>query len=201
MSIGAIVALVIVVLLVAAAAILVATQMRRRALHDRFGPEYKRLAAEVGPRRAEAELTARQRRVAELDIHPLTPEQRAQYAIQWTAVQERFVDDPVGAAEQARALVTAVQKDRGYPAGDPDDEMANLSVNHANAVSGYREAREVTQRASSASTDDLRQAVIQYRALFRELIGPAADESVMAAALPPSPASATSSPASATTKE
>jgi hypothetical protein len=191
MSIGAIVAIVIVVLLVAAAAVLVSTQMRRRALHDRFGPEYKRLAAEVGSRRAEAELAARQRRVAELDIHPLTLEQRAQYAIQWTAVQERFVDDPAGAAEQAGALVTAVQKDRGYPAGDPDEEMANLSVDHASAVSGYREAREVTRNASSASTDDLRQAVIQYRTLFRELIGPAADGSVMAPALPRTPASAT----------
>jgi hypothetical protein len=191
MSIGAIIAIVIVVLLVAAAAVLVATQMRRRALHDRFGPEYKRLAAEVGPRRAEAELAARQRRIKELDIHPLTQEQRAQYAIQWTAVQERFVDDPVGAVEQAGTLVSAVQKDRGYPAGDLDEEMANLSVNHASAVSGYREAQEVTQKASSASTDDLRQAVIQYRTLFRELIGPAADGSATAPALPRSPASAT----------
>jgi hypothetical protein len=43
-------------------------------LVDRFGPEYSRAVDDVGSRpKAEAELRARQKRVAKLDIVPLTP--------------------------------------------------------------------------------------------------------------------------------
>ncbi|MBV9379740.1 MAG: hypothetical protein JOY82_02410 [Streptosporangiaceae bacterium] len=195
MSTGAIIAIVIVVLVVAAVAAVVTRQMRRRALRGRFGPEYERLAAEKGSRQAEAELTARERRVAQLDLHPLTAEQRAHYAGEWTAVQERFVDDPAGAVAEASALVAAVERDRGYPAAeDRDEEMANLSVDHAGAVTGYRQAREITDNAPSASTDDLRRAMIQYRTLFQELTGgdvPAADAAAADAADPAAPAATT----------
>ena len=80
MSTGAVIAIVVVVVVVAAVVAIAAMEMRRRRLRQQFGPEYDRLATELGSRRkAEAELAARQRRVAQLDIRPLTREEGARY--------------------------------------------------------------------------------------------------------------------------
>jgi hypothetical protein len=55
--------------------------LRRRRLQQRFGSEYDRVVGERDSRRkAEAELTERERRVADLDIQPLTDSARASYA-------------------------------------------------------------------------------------------------------------------------
>jgi hypothetical protein len=63
-------------------------EMRRRRLRQQFGPEYDRLATELGSRRkAEAELSARQRRIAKLDIRPLTGEENARYLGEWNAMR------------------------------------------------------------------------------------------------------------------
>jgi hypothetical protein len=147
-------------------------EMRRRKLRRQFGPEYDRLVTELGSRRkAEAELSARQRRVAKLDIRPLTREETARYLGEWNAIQERFVDTPGQSVEQASVLVTAVMRLRGYPADDQNEAMEALSVEHGPTLSRYREARLTSERArlGSASTDDLRNAMLQYRALFEEL--------------------------------
>jgi hypothetical protein len=173
MSTGAVIAIVVVVVAVAAVAAIAAMEMRRRRLRRQFGPEYDRLATELGSKRkAEAELAARQRRVAQLDIRPLTREEGARYLGEWTAIQERFVDAPGQAVAEASALVTSVMNVRGYPADDEALAMAALSVDHAPALSRYREARVTSERASagSVSTDDLRNAMLQYRALFKELV-------------------------------
>jgi hypothetical protein len=173
MSTGAVIAIVVVVVAVAAVAAIAAMEMRRRRLRRQFGPEYDRLATELGSRRkAEAELAARQRRVAQLDIRPLTREEGARYLGEWTAIQERFVDAPGQAVAEASALVTSVMKVRGYPADDEAQAMEALSVDHAPALSRYRAARVTSERAGagSVSTDDLRNAMLQYRALFEELI-------------------------------
>jgi hypothetical protein len=173
MSIGAIIAIAIAIIIIAAAGALATFEMRSRALRQRFGPEYERLAKEKGARQAEAELTARQRRIAKLDIHPLTFEQRANYQRQWNAAQIQFVDDPADAVHQAENLVSAVQRDRGYPVDDRELAMEALTVHHARAFDRYREARGITSNPSGASTDELRQALISYRTLFRELLGSA----------------------------
>jgi len=174
MATGAVIAIVVVVIVVAALVAVAAMEMRRRRLRRQFGPEYDRLVAELGSRRkAEAELSARQRRVAQLDIRPLTSEESARYLGEWTAIQERFVDVPGQSVAEASALITSVMRDRGYPADDQDQAMAALSVEHARTLGRYREARVTRDRASSgtASTDDLRNALLQYRALFEELVG------------------------------
>jgi hypothetical protein len=173
MSTGAVIAIVVVILVVIALVAIVAMEMRRRRLRQQFGPEYDRLVTELGGRRkAEAELSARQRRIAKLDIRPLTREENARYLGEWNAVQERFVDTPSESVAQASALVTAVMKVRGYPADDQDVAMEALSVEHGPTLSRYREARLTSERArmGSASTDDLRNAMLQYRALFEELV-------------------------------
>lgn len=170
MSAGAIIVLVIVLVLLAAAAALAGILLRRLALRHRFGAEYDRLARAVGPRRAQAELAERRRRVARLGLRPLTPAQRGVYEREWTSAQQRFVDSPVQAAEDAEALVTAVAASRGYPAGDHAQLLSDLSVHHARRLDGYRRAKQLTE-AGAAQTEDLRQALLAYRALFRELLG------------------------------
>ena len=173
MSTGALIAIVVVIVVVIALVAVVAMEMRRRRLRQQFGPEYDRLVTELGSRRkAEARLSARQRRVAKLDIRPLTREENARYLGEWNAIQERFVDTPGQSVAQASALVTAVMKVRGYPADDQGEAIEALSVEHGPTLSRYREARLTSERArvGSASTDDLRNAMLQYRALFEELV-------------------------------
>jgi hypothetical protein len=173
MSTGAVIAIVVVIVVAAAVAAITAMELRRRRLRQQFGPEYDRLATELGSRRkAEAQLAARQRRVARLDIRPLTREEGARYLGEWTAIQERFVDAPGQSVAEASALVTSVMKVCGYPADDEDQAMEALSVGHAPTLNRYREARMTSERAraGSASTDDLRNAMLQYRAQFEELV-------------------------------
>jgi hypothetical protein len=174
MSSGTIVIIVIAIIVVIAAIAGVAYTTRRRRLQQRFGPEYDRMVEEKGSRtKAEAELANRQRRVADLDIRPLDPAARAQYSQDWAAVQERFVDTPQDAVMAAQRLVMTVMKDRGYPTEGDDQVLADLSVDHANVLDHYRAAYDISQRAAdnAASTEDLRQAMIHYRALFQDLLG------------------------------
>jgi hypothetical protein len=170
MSTGAIIGIIIAVIVVAAIAALASVELRRARMRKQFGPEYDRLAEELGSRKkAEAELTARRQRVEALGIHPLTAEQQASYAGQWTAIQERFVDTPAESVSAALALIWDVMRDRGYPAEDRDASMEALSVYHARPLAGYRRAQDL--RTESASTEELREAMIQHRALFDELVG------------------------------
>jgi hypothetical protein len=177
MSVGAIIAIVIAIIVVAAAGVLATVELRRRALRQRFGAEYDRLVKEKGARQAEAELVARQRRLAELNIRELSTEQRAGYVRQWAAVQERFVDEPADAVRRADELVVAVERSRGYPADDPDEALEALTVDHAGAVEGYREARDVTASGDGVSTEQYRVALLRYRDLFTSLVGTSPDVS------------------------
>lgn len=174
MSSGATAAVIVAVILIVALAAGVAVSARRRRLQHQFGPEYDRAVTDQNSRlRAEAELTNRQRRVRKLDIRPLTEESRRRYAAEWMTIQEQFVDSPQTAVTDAYALVTEVMKERGYPTEDDDQAMADLSVEHAPTVGHFRAAKQVTESAATAdiATEDLRQALIHYRALFADLLG------------------------------
>ncbi|WP_250562775.1 hypothetical protein [Sphaerisporangium fuscum] len=152
---------------------LVAQQQRRRRLQERFGPEYDRTVRERESRKeAEQELLEREQRHAKLDIRPLPAEARAAYAKKWTEVQERFVDAPGFAVTEADHLVTSVMADRGYPTEGFEQQASDLSVAHGQALEHYREAHEISSRAArrEASTEELRQAMVHYRALFEELL-------------------------------
>jgi len=148
---------------------------RRRAhLRKRFGPEYDRTVHETGSeRRAEAELDARARRVSRLQIRPLSAADGARFAEAWHAVQIRFVDEPTAAITEADRLVGEVMAVRGYPLGDFDQRAADVSVDHPRVVANYRAARDIAQRQGrgETNTEDLRQAIIHYRALFEDLLG------------------------------
>jgi hypothetical protein len=139
-------------------------------MRRQFGPQYDRLARKLGSsRKADAELTARQRRVEALGIRPLSPERQARYSGDWAAIQERFVDAPAEAVAAADALIWDVMRDRGYPADDRNASMEALSVYHARLLDGYLRAQEV--RTDSATTEQLREAMIRHRALFQDLTG------------------------------
>ncbi len=205
MATGAIVAIIIVVIVVAAALLVLTTVNRRRRLRERFGPEYDRAVTERGNRReAEAELAKREKHVRELDIRPLSPTARNQYQSEWTALQEQFVDAPQAAVTGAQTLVSTVMEARGYPTQPYDQTLADLSVEHASTLDHFRAAHDISQNAAAgtATTEDLRQAMIHYRALFAELLGePASDQDGLAAgqdgvpATEPGPGTAADQPA------
>jgi hypothetical protein len=155
--------------------IVAAARTRRTArLRERFGPEYDRTVESAGDRRdAERELAERARRREELDIRPLSPAARSRYAEQWHVTQERFVDRPEDAVGAADTLVTTVMRERGYPVDEAfEQRAADVSVDHPHVVDNYRAARRIATAAATgdATTEDLRQAMVCYRALFEELL-------------------------------
>lgn len=167
--------LVVVVLLVLVAAIayLVVTRQRTKALQTRFGPEYDRTVEAAGGRgRAESVLAEREKRVEQLQIHPLSPDEATRYGSQWKEVQARFVDDPSGSIEDADQLVSEVMSARGYPMADFEQRAADISVRHAQLVEHYRAAHDIAQshRQRPVDTEKLREAFLHYRELFASLL-------------------------------
>ncbi|MFF5181505.1 hypothetical protein ACFY2Q_26035 [Micromonospora sp. NPDC000316] len=169
-----IVIVIVVLVIVAALAVAARSVSRRRQLQSRFGPEYDRMVQEQDSRSAaERELRDRERRHAELTLTPLSPESRAHYAAAWEELQIRFIDSPGETVGDADELVTRLIEEQGYPTGDFSDQIAHLSVEHARTLTNYRDAHEIHLRNSrgEASTEELRQAVVHYRALFADLLG------------------------------
>ena len=167
-----IIVIVAVVIAVAALAWWAMTRRRTADLQDRFGPEYDRTvqASDNDRRAAEAELAARRERREQLNIRDLDPASRDRYHERWIDVQGRFVDQPVLAVREADELVAQVMRERGYPMDDFDQRAADISVDHPEVVEHYRAGHEISSR-QDASTEDLRQAFVHYRALFDELLG------------------------------
>jgi hypothetical protein len=169
-----IVILIVVVVVVVAVVAFAVASTRRRALRQRFGPEYERVVGEQNSRSAaEHELRDRERRHAELDLQPLSASSRAGYAAEWADVQTRFVDSPQEAVRSGDDLVTRLVSEIGYPTDDYDEQLATLSVEHARTLGHYRDAHDIFLRDAQgeASTEQLRQALVHYRALFDELLG------------------------------
>jgi hypothetical protein len=162
-----------VILFVGVAATVAARGRQSRRLRQGFGPEYDRtVEAAGGKRKGERELEERRQRHEALDIRPLSAAARSRYVEQWEATQVRFVDDPGGAVREADALVQRVMSERGYPTDTFEQRAADVSVEHPQLVERYRTARGIAKanERGEASTEDLRQSVRHYRALFEELL-------------------------------
>jgi hypothetical protein len=147
---------------------------RRRALRARFGPEYDRVVSERDSRGAgERELRDRERRHTELDLRPLDRSSRERYIAAWEEIQVHFIDAPDQAVGKADVLVTGLIAERGYPTGEFDQQVADLSVEHASLLDHYREAHDIHQanERGEATTEQLRQALVHYRTLFADLLG------------------------------
>ena len=146
---------------------------RTKRLRAKFGPEYDRVVDSYGNRtKAEDDLVHRQKRVEKLHLRDLTAADADRFADAWRAEQARFVDSPRDAIANADRLVNELMKTRGYPMGDFEQRAADISVDHADVVEHYRAAHALAQKAErgSASTEDLRQAMVHYRTLFEDLI-------------------------------
>ena len=166
--------LAVLVLLLGIIAIALWMRGRRSAdLKSRFGPEYDRALHDVGDeRKAETMLAERQKRVASYTIKPLSNEMREHFVETWRAVQAQFVDDPHYAVTRADDLLGEVMLARGYPVHDFDQRADDLSVDHPDVVQHYRTAHDIAMNHSrgEASTEDLRTAMIHFRALFDDLV-------------------------------
>lgn len=159
--------------LIALAAWLTYSRRQSHRLAQRFGPEYGRAVHELGSRtRAESELKTREKRVEKLHIIALTPSEAAGFGQAWTNLQGRFVDNPQAIVAQADQLVRELLLKRGYPMGDFDRRAADISVDHPAVVDNYRAAQVIAERNRNgdADTEELRRAVVHYRALFDELL-------------------------------
>jgi hypothetical protein len=163
----------VVVALIAFAAWFFYQKKQSHRLQRRFGPEYGRTIDELGSqRKAESELKAREKRVERLNILPLAPSDAARFSEVWKVLQGRFVDNPKGVFVQADLLVRELMLKRGYPVGDFERRAADISVDHPAVVDHYRAAQVIAVRneRGEADTEELRKAVVHYRALFNELL-------------------------------
>ena len=169
-----VVILVIAVVIAVAVAVWMYLQKRRtEELRGKFGPEYDRTVEGHADRRsAEEELKERQERVEHLNIRPLAAKERDQFSESWRATQAKFVDDPAEATKEADRLVREVMQTRGYPVGDFEQRTADISVDHPQVVEHYRAAHKIALRndEGQAETEELRQGLMHYRALFEELL-------------------------------
>ncbi|MET7472815.1 hypothetical protein ABZT17_00425 [Streptomyces sp. NPDC005648] len=185
--------MIIVLIVIVAAVVVVAAALTLRAkgprggrdLKRRFGPEYARTLArhDGDTKAAERELTERVERHGSLRERPLDAGRREQYEARWTAAQERFVDAPREAVAEADRLLAEVAAERGFPDGrEYEEQLAALSVHHADHVHGYRHVHRVArvgaggQDGDRADTEEMREAMVEARALFDELMTPARHE-------------------------
>jgi hypothetical protein len=162
------------VLILAAVVVWLLLRHRRTTqLKTRFGSEYERTVDEIGDEGKAAEVLAkREKRVASYHIKPLPPEMREPFVERWRRIQADFVDGPSSAVTHADELLGEVMSARGYPVRDFDQMAEDLSVDHPEVVENYRTAHDIAERHArgDASTEDLRKAMIHYRALFDDLV-------------------------------
>ena len=162
-----------------------AAQRRRSAeLRDSFGPEYDRTIDSTDSRRAaERELAERKRSHDELDIRPLSEAARARFTDDWQRAERRFVDDPELAAREADSIVRSVLDEEGYPDDDFDARSAAVSVDHPDVVERYRHGHQMVHGNGAQGderTENLRKAMVDFRAVFEQLVEPASQPDLSA---------------------
>jgi len=145
---------------------------RTESLREKFGSEYDHALSEHGSRvRAERDLLDRTEQVRGYTIVPLSASDRERFRTDWQRVEQRFLERPTTAVVEADEIVADIMRRRGYPMGDFERQASDLSVTHPNVVAHYRAGHRVIKESpGTASTEDLRQAMLRYRALFDELI-------------------------------
>jgi len=142
--------------------------VHRRAHHVRMREQL----ACLGVPGDELDRYAGEQHHALLSLQPLAPAVRDRYQTRWDEMQSHFVDRPQVAVADADSMITQVMRDLGYPVDDFESNAWLISVEHANVVAKYREGHDIYTKTveGRATTEDLRQAVLAYRALFEELM-------------------------------
>lgn len=167
-------AVLLIAIVIAVVVWLIVQRQRSLRLKRRFGPEYDLTVSEFRSQaKAEAELLTREKRVARLQIMPLTAVDAFRFSQAWNTLQGRFIDSPKGVVAEADRLVRDLMVKRGYPMGNFESMAADISVDHPTVVATYRAAQIIAVRDAQgeADTEELRKAVIYYRTLFDELLG------------------------------
>ena len=142
-----------------------------------YGREYDRLYSAYGDDTAvEQEIGRRERARRELEITEIAPQARDRLEAGWVNAQAAFVDDPGGSARRAEQLIGEALAVRGYPAEDAERQLALASVDHPRSLSLFRDGHELLQRSNTGapdvdSTEQLRQAMLNFRAFFDDLVG------------------------------
>ena len=148
-----------------------------KRLRPAYGREYERLHAAYGDDTAvEQELGRRERARRELEITEIAPQARDRLEAGWVGAQAGFVDDPGGAARRAEQLIGEALAVRGYPAGEPEEQLALASVDHSRALAEFRDGHDLLQRSQTGApdvdaTEQLRQAMLHFRIFFEDLLG------------------------------
>jgi FtsZ-interacting cell division protein ZipA len=185
--------IIVVVVVVLLAAMYFASQRRtaqrreeqRERSREEFGSEYERTAEERGSEEeAERELRERRGRV-ERQLEPLSDESRSRYQEQWNEVESVFVDNPERSIEMADRTVSDILGERNFvsDAGQSDEETErSLAALHPEVADDYREARGIRadvvarsagraeEGSNEESTEELRQAIRKYRAVYEQLV-------------------------------
>lgn len=167
-----------VVLVVLGVGLIVAGRVRGRrrtaALRRHFGPEYDHVVEQSGGRAGgESVLRRRLGRRRELDVRDLDADERERFSRAWDQAQNSFVETPRTGLRDADLLIMQVMRHRGYPVEHFSEREEMVSVDHPDLVGHYRAAHRVAvaDTRDDADTEQLRQAMVDYRYLFDELIG------------------------------
>lgn len=145
-------------------------RMRIAALEGAFGAEYWRTVGnERTRRRAEEALTRRAERRRSYEIRPLSDEERDAFRVRWQELQASFVDGPALAARAVEKLVGEVAASRGYPDGDLERCLDDISVDHPELVADLR-GSPPNGRRSWTTTEHHRETFVHARALFERLL-------------------------------
>jgi type II secretory pathway pseudopilin PulG len=161
------------------------SEEQRERSREEFGSEYERMAQERGSEEeAERELRERRGRV-ERRVEPLSEESRGRYEEQWKEVEGVFVDNPERSIELADRAVSDILSERNFvsDAGQSDEETERgLAAMHPEVADDYREARRIradvvarsagraVDDSDEESTEELRQAIRKYRAVYERLV-------------------------------
>jgi len=104
-------------------------------------------------------------RPARAHLTSLDSEARSRYLTAWERIEKRFMDAPEEAAQEADSLLTALLGERGHPLG-ADRIPYQLRKARRNLADGQRRHR----------TEDLRRALLDYRAMLGRMLGPEKSE-------------------------
>jgi len=161
------------------------SEEQRERSREEFGSEYERMAQERGSEE-EAERELRERRGhVERRVEPLSEESRGRYEEQWGEVERVFVDNPQRSIEMADRTVSDILNERNFvsDAGQSDEDTERgLAAMHPDIADDYREARRIRadvvarsagrgeEGSNEESTEELRQAIRKYRAVYQRLV-------------------------------
>jgi hypothetical protein len=160
-------------------------EQQRERSREEFGSEYDRTVQEKGSEEEADKELRRRRGSVERNVEPLSDERREHFEGQWGEVERVFVDNPERSIEMADRTVSDILNERRFitDSSQSDEETErNLAAMHPDVADDYREARRMRadvvarsggssgEDAGEQSTEDLRQTIQRYRAVYERIV-------------------------------